>query len=50
MDSVDGDVLILVMDMRLIIPILAHQSMDLVQEFLDTPNATLATTNFDVLR
>merc|ERR1712093_648820 len=38
------------MDVNFFIAILAHESMDLVQQFLDTTNSSIATANLNMLR
>ncbi|KAI6759415.1 hypothetical protein HG530_010095 [Fusarium avenaceum] len=42
--SVDGDILIFMMNMSLIVSILAHQGVDLVEQLLDATNSVLAAS------
>ena len=42
MHTVDSNVLVVVVDEGLVIPILTHEDVDLIEELLDRPNTTFA--------
>src|ERR1700712_2240930 len=50
MDSMDCDVLAIVVDEGLVISILAHHDMDLVEKFLDIANTTLGGLYLEIAK